>query len=101
MSIQFETVKESFNEERTERNLEEVALWEFGPVTFPANAAATASLHSLNEFTNQAESLEDESRESTLDVSRLTWVRNASRKLEEYDDILAATAARLAKLREK
>ena len=101
MSIQFETVKESFNDDRTQRNLDEVSLWEFGPVTFPANAAATASLHSLNEFTTQAEPLEDESRASTLDPSRLTWVRNASRTLERYDDVLAATAARFAKLKEK
>jgi HK97 family phage prohead protease len=101
MSIQFETVKESFSDDRTERNLDEVALWEFGPVTFPANAAATASLHSLNEFTTQAEPLEDESRASTLDPSRLTWVRNAGRTLERYDELLEATAARLAKLKEK
>jgi len=101
MSIQFETVKESFSDDRTERNLDEVALWEFGPVTFPANAAATASLHSLNEFNNaQAEPLEDESRASTLDPSRLTWVRNASRKLEEEDRDLAAMAARMSKLKE-
>jgi HK97 family phage prohead protease len=100
MSIQFETVKESFNDDRTERNLDEVSLWEFGPVTFPANTAATASLHSLNEFTNQAEPLEPESRVSTLDPSRLTWVRNASRKLELADDELAAMAARMSKLKE-
>lgn len=47
MSIQFETIAEDFNEDRTERNIREVKLWEFGPVTFPANAAAVASLHSL------------------------------------------------------
>lgn len=74
MSIQFETTKESFNDDRTQRNLEEVALWEFGPVTFPANAAAVASLHSITDFT-QAVSLDDQSRESTLDESRRTWMK--------------------------
>ena len=98
MSIQFETTKESFSDDRTERNLEEVALWEFGPVTFPANAAAVASLHSIGDF-SQAEPLKDESRASTLDVSRLTWVREASRKLELEDEELEAMAARMAKLK--
>ena len=100
MSIQFETVKESFNDDRTERNLDEVSLWEFGPVTFPANAAATASLHSITDFV-QAAPLVTESRESTLDASRVTWMRNASRKLEVNDEDLEAMAARMAKLKEK
>ena len=101
MSIQFETVKESFSDDHAERNLDEIALWEFGPVTFPANAAATASLHSIQDFTNaQAESLGEESRESTLDLSRLTWVRNASRKLELEDEELEAIAVRMSKLKE-
>lgn len=47
MSIQFETMQEDFSEDGTERNIREVKLWEFGPVTFPANTAAVASLHSL------------------------------------------------------
>jgi len=98
MSIQFETTKESFSDDRTERNLEEVALWEFGPVTFPANAAAVASLHSIQDFT-QAAPLTDESRESTLDVSRFTWVREASRKFEEAGQAFEAMAARASKLR--
>jgi HK97 family phage prohead protease len=46
-SIQFEVMQESFNDDRTERNIEQVRLYEFGPVTFPANEAATASLHSM------------------------------------------------------
>jgi HK97 family phage prohead protease len=50
MSIQFETMQESFNEDRSERYLEQLALWEFGPVTFPANAGAVATLHSLLDF---------------------------------------------------
>jgi HK97 family phage prohead protease len=50
MSIMFETEQESYNEDRTERYIEQVRLYEFGPVTFPANEAATASLHSLRDF---------------------------------------------------
>lgn len=50
MSIQFETTQEDYNEERTERYIQQVKLYEFGPVTFPANEAAAASLHSLAQF---------------------------------------------------
>lgn len=50
MSIMFETEQDSFNDERTERYIEQVRLFEFGPVTFPANEAAIASLHSLEDF---------------------------------------------------
>src|SRR6266540_1003752 len=38
MSIQFETIQEDFNDDRSERYLQQLNLWEFGPVTFPANA---------------------------------------------------------------
>jgi HK97 family phage prohead protease len=188
MSIQFETVKEDFSDDRTERNLREVKLWEFGPVTFPANAAAVASLHSLTDFVptletmwdgaaalrscssagqfrqiafersndsdpdtaahwalphharpgagpdsagvaaalaalhggrggapdlkqsvatverhlqgHQAESSSAGSRASTPDLSRLTWLRKASRTLEAEDKELQAIAARMAKLKE-
>lgn len=46
MSIQFETEQEEFNNDQTERYIQQVKLWEFGPVAFPANQAASASLHS-------------------------------------------------------
>lgn len=107
MSIQFETTKDSLSDDRSIRNLEELALWEFGPVTFPANAAAKASLHSLASLAvdlaiPQPETPSDETRESTLvDEARLTWERNASRTLELEDEQLEATAARIAKLKER
>jgi HK97 family phage prohead protease len=47
MSIQFEVTDETFNEDRSERYINAVKLYEFGPVTFPANAGAVARLHSL------------------------------------------------------
>lgn len=50
MSIQFVTEQESFNDDRTERNLEQGRLYEFGPTPFPANEASTAALHSLESF---------------------------------------------------
>lgn len=50
MSIQFVSEQESFNDDRTERNLEQGRLYEFGPTPFPANEAATAALHSLQSF---------------------------------------------------
>jgi HK97 family phage prohead protease len=186
MSIQFETIAEDLADDGATRNLREIKLWEFGPVTFPANQAATASLHSIAGFAvelhwdgaaamrsassaaefrqiafernndsdpdtaahwtlphhprpgagpdsvgvgaalaalsgarggapdlkqsvesvrshlqaHQSES-SSEARESTLDEARLTWARNASRTLEQEDEVLAATAARFAKLKEK
>jgi HK97 family phage prohead protease len=50
MSIQFETIQEEFNDDHTERNISEIKLWELGPVTFPANQGAVATLHSLAEL---------------------------------------------------
>lgn len=50
MSIQFVSEQESFSEDRSERYLEQGRLYEFGPTPFPANEAATASLHSLEGF---------------------------------------------------
>jgi len=64
MSIQFETMDEDFNTDRTERYLKELKLWEFGPVTFPANEGAVATLHSLAAL---AYDLEDASIEEHWD----------------------------------
>ena len=48
MSIAFEAVKDSYSDDRSTRDITEIRLFEFGPVTFPANAAATAALHSMS-----------------------------------------------------
>jgi HK97 family phage prohead protease len=109
MSIQFEVTDEAYNDDRSERYIQALKLYEFGPVTFPANEAATASLHSLPDFvsavtpppeseSDQTEASSDEGRESTPDVDRLTWSRNASRKLEAEDEALEAMAARIRRL---
>src|SRR6266540_2015070 len=45
MSIQFEPTQESHNDDFSERYLDQVRLYEFGPVTFPANSEALVSLH--------------------------------------------------------
>lgn len=108
MSIQFEDLtpaEQVFNEDRTERNIREVKLWEFGPVTFPANAAATASLHSIAGFAvelqDQPEVLEVEARASTLDETHLAWLlEHASRDARELFE-LEAMAARMALLKGK
>ena len=90
MSIQFETKDQEFNDERTERYVKEVKLYEFGPVTFPANKAATASLHSLDGISEamsvnpQSAAPDDEARESTLITARRTWVVATERDLERY-----------------
>jgi len=47
MSVQFEVTDDSFNEDRTERYIHAAKLYEGGPVTFPKNLGATASLHSM------------------------------------------------------
>ena len=82
-SIQFEVVKEDYNDDRSERNIREVKLYEFGPVTFPANEAATASLHSV--ALPQPEAPVVETRDSTLDEARLTLVMRNTRQMESYD----------------
>ena len=102
MSIQFEPVKESHNDDRTERYLDELALWEWGPVTFPANEGAVAELNTLMKFAadlaaSQAETLEDESRQRTLEASRLTWVTKHQRVFEERWLELLAEEARMSK----
>ena len=73
MSIQFETMKEDYNEDRSERYINEVKLWEFGPVTFPANQAATASLHSLAQM---AVDLEEHQRMMPMPTSKASMARH-------------------------
>jgi HK97 family phage prohead protease len=113
MSIQFEPIQENYGDEGRERYIREVKLFEFGPVTFPANAAASASLHSLASFAKlldpqdvgdnmdrdkeQAESPEP-GRESTLDPGRLTWDVNATALLERWDREQRELEARIARL---
>jgi HK97 family phage prohead protease len=109
MSVQFEPIKAPFNEDHTERSIEEVRLWEFGPVSFPANAAATASLHSLAGFAALAQPLDPKDAGGTMEhdndqadalakASRLTWARDAGRTLELKHEELEREGARLKAL---
>jgi HK97 family phage prohead protease len=106
MSIQFEVPEggESFNDDGTERDLNEIKLWEFGPVTFPANDAATAYIHSIVEFAKlaaalpQPETPSDEARESTLAQARLTWMLEKGPLVERAMVELAEQEARLKAL---
>lgn len=47
MSIGFVPERDSYSDDRSVREIHQVRLFDFGPVTFPANRAATAALHSL------------------------------------------------------
>ncbi len=58
MSIQFVTEQEEMSEDRAERDLLQGRLYEYGPVTIPANEAATATLQSLEMFARSAFPLE-------------------------------------------
>lgn len=93
MSIQFETQQEAFNADRTERYIQEVNLWEFGPVTFPANAGATASLHSLTDYLAQPGTPDDAT--TTGAPARSTWVHAMHLRLLDEDTELSAQRARI------
>jgi HK97 family phage prohead protease len=57
MSFRFSVVDEEWNEDKTERTIKELKLYEYGPVTFPAYQATTVGIRSLadyNEFKKEA-----------------------------------------------
>lgn len=91
MSIQFMPKKDKWNRDRTERTIHEAALYEFGPVTFPAQPAAVMETRCA---TCRAETLEhesraptpDESRASTLNDDRLTrWMEERELEMQSFD----------------
>lgn len=58
ISIQFESTQEGWNEDRTERYIQQVRLYELGPVTFPASAAATAQVFAKGDEAHQVDNTE-------------------------------------------
>jgi len=50
MSVAFIPMQMSWNDDHTERYVEQAQLLEYGPVTFPANEGATARLQSVEQF---------------------------------------------------
>jgi HK97 family phage prohead protease len=95
MSIMFKTEQDSYNDDRTERYIEQVRLFEFGPVTFPANQAAVASLHSLTDFApTQAEEPSDEGQSALLEV-RFSW----KTRIESNEQTLAELAEQEERLK--
>lgn len=109
MSIAFEVTQEAYNDDRSERYIQQAKLFEFGPVTFPANEAATASLHSLGEFVaavTPAASSEDEQtetpapgdRESIPDPGRLIWMVHLQESLTMHDERAQELAERFKAL---
>jgi HK97 family phage major capsid protein/HK97 family phage prohead protease len=87
MSIQFETERESFNDERNERYLEQLKLYELGPVTFPANSASTATLHSI-EIPRQK--LASDERKAEALTTRIEEVDGFLRDVERQAERLKA-----------
>jgi HK97 family phage prohead protease len=90
MSIMFETERESFSEDRASRYIEQVRLFEFGPVTFPANEAAVASLHSLEDVIAQVH--------GGLDPERARRLHVMAQRLNGEADELAELHARIDRL---
>lgn len=96
MSIMFESEAETFSKDGAERYIESVRLFEFGPVTFPANEAASASLHSLDDFLRQAESRQR--AHGGLDPDKARSLHVMARRLTTEAEELAEFQARLARL---
>jgi len=54
MSFQFDVLQEEWNEDKTERTIKEVRLYEFGPVTWPAYETTSAGIRSKGVYGNEA-----------------------------------------------
>ncbi len=80
MSVQFEVTDDSFNEDRTERYIHAAKLYEGGPVTFPKNLGATASLHSMAQMATLL--AEEEVAEKELHWDGAAAMRSASSAAE-------------------
>lgn len=77
MSVQFMAQKDEWSRDRSERTIKEAAVYEFGPVTFPAQPAAVAEVRCdkcSKEI--QAGSSDEASRDSTHDRSRVAGARS-------------------------
>lgn len=101
MSIAFQAKDVEFNEERTERYITQARLFEFGPVTFPANTAATAALHSLAGMARELTQgvVENDQQAETSDPDRLTWLTTATTRNRELLREIEREAAWLARAR--
>lgn len=84
MSIQFVTEQEDISDDHSERNLLQGRLYEYGPVTIPANEAATVSLQSLEMFQKLAwhtdtngDAKPSSDRVPTLEAARARLAANA------------------------
>lgn len=103
MSVTFEPKETVMNDDRTVRTITQARLFEFGPVTFPANPGATARLHGLDVFgvsSGQAESAEGEGRGDAppMTLERLTWQIEAVRLERDVARISLEQTARLERL---
>lgn len=101
MSIQFEVMQQDYSDDRSERYLQQLKLWEFGPVTFPANEAATAQLHSANLWTpnSEAEASEQGDRETTSpDADRITLLLTLAARIDANRESLEKQEERWRRL---
>ena len=53
MSFQFDVLQEEWSDDRTERTIKEVRLYEFGPVTWPAYETTSAGIRSKGVYGTQ------------------------------------------------
>lgn len=107
MSVAFTAQQWDMSDDGTERHLRQARLWEFGPVTFPANGGASASLHSVAGFAREAAEASmaragvassEDHQAGAADEASLTWTINANMALERHLHSQAALEARIARL---
>jgi HK97 family phage prohead protease len=102
MSVTFEPKEFSINDDRTVRTITQARLWEFGPVTFPANPGATAALHTLDVFgvsSDRAEAQDDGGRVTPPPtLERLTWQVYAESFENDVARVLLEQKARLDRI---
>lgn len=83
VSIQFMPTRIEWNKDRTERTIKEAALYEFGPVTFPAQPAATMEVRCAE--CERRDSTSEGSRESTSQGSRDSTFDEITRRQQEQE----------------
>ena len=110
MSIAFEAVQDDYSRDGSERNIRQVRLYEFGPVTFPANEGAQAALHSAGGFARWlgAGTSPEPVAQSPVtihqagpsgDPDRTTWTLDAIARSARHQADVETEAARIAAIR--
>lgn len=95
MSIQFAATQDKWSKDRSERSITEASLYEFGPVTFPAQPAAVAEVrcehcNSTQKAGGRHESVTHDSRGRGVDFlseAHLELLRYGRQLKEEVDQV--------------